>query len=100
MAGAEGGGVEVGHLAVGTDGRSHFRYRYVVRGVAQEGQPGPGAQPAFEATREEENAGPFRRQFVSAPIQALAPGLYEFEIDVLDLGSGATAKRAVRFVKE
>src|SRR5437773_103875 len=91
---------EVGHLAVGTDGRSHFRYRYVVRGVAQDGQPGPGAQPAFEATREEENAGPFRRQFVSAPIQALAPGLYEFEIDVLDLGSGATAKRAVRFVKE
>src|SRR5262249_20125224 len=39
---------EVDHLAVGSDGHSRFRYRYVVRGVAPDGQPRPDAPPAFE----------------------------------------------------
>jgi hypothetical protein len=46
------------------------------------------------------NVGGRRRQFVSAPLQSLKPGAYDFEVEVRDLTSGATARSTTRFVKD
>ena len=50
-------------------------------------------------TREEENVGSHRRQFVSIPVAALPQGAYEVRIAVRDLESGEQARGAVRFTK-
>jgi hypothetical protein len=90
---------EVQGLTVDAQGRAHFSYRYTLRAV----NAAPSGRPrlaAFEASREEENIGPFRRQVVSAPIDRLAAGTYEFEVEVRDLQSGAVAARSVSFTKD
>jgi hypothetical protein len=91
---------EADHLAAGPDGRSRFAYTYAVQPASPRGRPTGGAEPVFQATREEEYVGTRRRQFVSAPLKGLKPGTYEVQIELRDLVSGATASRAVQFVKE
>jgi GWxTD domain-containing protein len=91
---------EVDHLALRTDGTSRFAYAYTLRPVDRKMTTPRRTPPAFEATREEENVGGRRRQFVSAPLQSLKPGAYDFEVEVRDLTSGATARSATRFVKD
>ena len=91
---------EVDRLALRPDGTSRFAYTYALRPVDEHGtgpRPGP---PAFEATREEENVGARRRQFVSAPLRSLQRGVYDFEVELRDLTSGATKRGATRFVKD
>ncbi|HET9325651.1 MAG TPA: hypothetical protein VFQ05_02645 [Candidatus Eisenbacteria bacterium] len=89
---------EVDHLSVDQNGRSRFAYAYVVRRA--DTKRGSGRKDAdFEAWREEENAGPHRRQFVSGFVTSLQPGAYDFEIVVRDLRSGAVARRSIRFFK-
>jgi tetratricopeptide (TPR) repeat protein len=88
---------ELEHLDVGADGTSRFSYAYSIRPVSA---PGKAPRPnAFEASREEENVGPHRRQFVSLPIAPLKPGEYEVTIRVRDERSGATVERSVWFEK-
>jgi hypothetical protein len=45
----------------------------------------------------EEGVGPTRRQYLSVPAAALAPGRYRLEVTVKD--HGATARREVEFEK-
>jgi tetratricopeptide (TPR) repeat protein len=89
---------EVDQLALRPDGTSRFAYTYALRPV-DESSTGR-APPAFEATREEENVGGHRRQFVSAPLASLKPGTYDFEVELRDLTSGATTRGATRFVMD
>ena len=91
---------EVDHLALRPDGTSRFSYTYALRPVDEAATGRGRTQPAFEATREEENVGGLRRQFVSAPLASLKPGSYDFEVELRDLTSGATARGATRFVKD
>ena len=91
---------EVDHLALRPDGTSRFGYTYALRQVREHETAPRRTQPAFEATREEENVGGRRRQFVSAPLRSLQPGSYDFEVELRDLTSGATTRGATRFVKD
>ena len=67
---------EVDRLTVRPDGTSRFAYTYTLRPVDEDAVAPRRSQPAFEATREDENVGAHRRQFVT---------------------SGDTARSAVRF---
>jgi len=89
---------ELDGLTLGSDGEGAFEYAYAIRSTAKPSKR--PVQPAFQASREETNIGAHRRQVVSAPIAALAPGPYELEITVRDQRSGASATRAVSFAKE
>ena len=89
---------EVDHLALRPDGSSRFACTYALRPVDENSTI--RAQPAFEATREEENVGGHRRQFVSAPLRSLKPGSYDLEVELRDLTSGATARGTTRFFKD
>ena len=91
---------EVDRLALRPDGTSRFSYTYTLRPVDERATGRGRTPPAFEATREEENVGGLRRQFVSAPLRSLKPGSYDFEVELRDLTSGATARGATRFVKD
>jgi Flp pilus assembly protein TadD len=91
---------EVDHLALRPDGTARFAYTYALRPVDEDALAPRRAQPAFEATREEENVGSRRRQFVSAPLRSIKPGAYDFEVELRDLTSGATTRGATRFVKD
>jgi hypothetical protein len=91
---------EVDHLVAGPGGASRFAYTYAIRPAVASEARGPRPERVFEATREEENVGPHRRQFVSAPLQSLAAGAYDFEIVVRDLVSGASVSGSIQFAKE
>jgi tetratricopeptide (TPR) repeat protein len=91
---------EVDHLALRPDGTSRFAYTYTLRPVEGGTTAHRQAPPTFEAAREEENVGAHRRQFVSAPLRSLRPGTYDFEVELRDLTSGATARSTTRFVKD
>ena len=90
---------ELERLALAADGTSRFSYAYSIRPVLPPNEPGPPPAAVFEASREEENNGTHRRQFVSLPIAALRSGEYEARVEVRDLVSGAVAERTVRFIK-
>ena len=82
---------EVDGLALRPDGTSRFACAYALRPVDADDSAGR-PPPAFEASREEENVGGFRRQSVSAPLRSLKPGPYYFEVEIRDLTTGATAR--------
>ncbi len=93
---------EIYRLAAGADGLSHFEYEYRVRRL-----PAPGSRPprggppvVLSSQREETNAGPHRRQFVSVPITSLARGRYRLEIIVRDRTTGAQVEGATEFDRE
>jgi hypothetical protein len=79
---------------------ARFSYRSAIYALDAKGRRVATAGPVYEATREEQNVGAHRRQFVSAPIQSLAPGPYELVLEITDLANASTARRTLRFVKE
>ncbi len=96
---------EIYRLVAAPDGLSRFEYEYTVRRLREtpEGRLKPenaAALASTSASREETQAERMRRQFVTVPAQALAPGRYRLEIRVRDLGSGRVARREVEFTKE
>jgi len=83
---------EIYHLKTGNDGHAHFEYIYTVRSAERDPRiwiqrmvsPRPRI-PTVSASREDENAGDIRRQFLKVPLEALPPGHYWLEIHVHDL---------------
>lgn len=90
---------EIDRLSLDTDGRGRFAYHYALRRTDGDAPPGRRPEPAYQASREEENVGARRRQFVSVPLPALEPGSYDLEIVVHDLRSNETATRSIRLRK-
>jgi GWxTD domain-containing protein len=96
---------EIYHLHAGSDGLARFQYVYSVRSLARDDRfwlqklLAPRPAPAISVSREEQNLGGLRRQFISVPVGALPPGPYRLEIMVRDLDSGAEAERRVAFQK-
>jgi hypothetical protein len=89
---------ELEHLATGADGASRFSYRYSVRRKPAK----PNAKPApdvINVSREESNVGSHRRQFISIPIAALAPGDYELHVEVRDLIAGSSVEAGLEFTR-
>ena len=97
---------EIYHLAPGRDGHSRFEYQYTVKSVEKDPRiwikrvlsPRPRV-PEISASREEENPGSVRRQFVSVPVESLPVGKYRLEITVRDLVAGNAATRSAGFIK-
>ena len=95
---------EIYGLALGAGGQSRFQYEYVVRSAEKDRRnwfqrvlaPKPGQTP-IAATREEQNAGNLRRQYVIVPIDNLIAGRYRLEVRVVDLLSGEEARSAAEF---
>jgi GWxTD domain-containing protein len=97
---------EIYHLHAGADGQSRFRYVYRVlpgerdRRVWIQRALAPRANgPLIEASREETNDGPLRRQFISVPVPSLLTGHYRLEIRVTDLQSGEEAVGEAEFTR-
>gem|GEM_PF-1991451 len=97
---------EIYHLRLDRDGRSRFEYVYTVRSAERDKriwiqrmfQPRP-QPPSISASRQEEQSGEMRRQFVRVPVQSLPAGLYRIEITVRDLIAGREAKAEAQFVR-
>ena len=90
---------ELDHLNVGSSGSARFRYTCTVHPLEQNGRAGGGARAVYEATRDEENVGPHRRQFVTIPVSTLPDGAYEVRMVVRDLESGAEVTGSTTFAK-
>ena len=94
---------EIYHLAPGQGGLARFEYEYTVRSMRDrriwiQRALAPRQTPApIIATREEQQAGDLRRQYLSVPVQALPPGRYTLGVKVRDLVSGAEARRETEF---
>jgi hypothetical protein len=97
---------EIYRLAADASGLARFEYEYTVRRVpkALTGLAKlfvlPEAPVVSATSREAEQVGTLRRQFVSIPAQSLAPDRYRLEIRVRDLLTGAEVKGATEFVRE
>jgi GWxTD domain-containing protein len=97
---------EIYGLATDAGGQARFEIGWIVRSDERDPRiwlqralaPRP-ATPRIETSRRESNAGPLRRQFVSVPVQALAPGRYRLEVTVRDLLSGRNAGGVARFTR-
>jgi hypothetical protein len=97
------GYLEIYRLTPAPDGLSRFAYECLVSRVpgAHAARPRTAqAAPVVATSREEVHLGNLRRQFLSVPVQSLAPGRYRLEVRVQDQVSGAIAKRSVEFVRE
>jgi GWxTD domain-containing protein len=97
---------EIYHLMTGRDGQARFEYVYTVKSAERDPRIwlqrvlNPRKQPnPIEVSREEENIGDMRRQFVTVPVQSLPPGRYQLEIKVRDLMAGQEVARTALFVK-
>jgi hypothetical protein len=94
---------EVYALRPDAGGATKFEYEYKVHSLDPD--PRPWFKRVFSRTGSErvsvhapeEGVGPTRRQYLSVPAAALAPGRYRLEVTVKD--HGATSHRAVEFVK-
>ena len=98
---------EIYHLQPDARGLSRFEYVYTVRSAEKDRRIWiqrllqPRSQtPPISASREEENPGSLRRQFVTVPVQSLPPGRYRLEIRVRDLIAGTVAAREAEFVRD
>ena len=91
---------EIDRLAAGADGRARFAYTYSVSHVKDDRPRKRTAPVEFEASREEMNDGPRRRQLITVPMRSVKKGTYDLRIEVRDLVAGATASSELRFVKE
>jgi GWxTD domain-containing protein len=97
---------EIYHLAPGEEGRSRFEYVYTVRSAEVDPRiwlervfsPRRGVPP-LTATREEQNVGALRRQYLRVPTQDLPAGHYWLDVEVRDLVAGTEAKQQVGFYK-
>lgn len=97
---------EIYHLALANDGQARFEYVYVVKSAERDPRIwlqrvlSPRKKPdPIEVSRQDENTGDLRRQFVTVPVQSLPEGHYQIEIRVRDLVAGSEVARSVRFVK-
>jgi hypothetical protein len=88
---------ELDHLEVGSAGTARFAYRCTVHLLDEGGAPHAAA--VYEATREEENVGSHRRQFVTIPVASLPDGSYEVRMVVQDLENGAEVSGSTTFTK-
>jgi GWxTD domain-containing protein len=97
---------EIYHLHADRDGHARFEYVYTVRSAARDNRIWiqrliqPHREPApISASREEEQTGDTRRQFVRVPLESLPAGAYRLEISVRDLIADEEAKAAAPFVR-
>ncbi len=96
---------EIAHLRAGADGLARFEFEYVVRSIERDERvwvkrllaPRPVPAP-IRTTREEEQLGSRRRQFVRVPLQSMPAGRYRLEVRVRDLVSGRTGESSAVFV--
>lgn len=96
---------EIYRLAPDAGGQARFEIEYAVRRLRFASLPGERRrrrEPVLlsSTSREEAQAAGLRRQFVTVPVLALAPGRYQLEIRVRDLVSGTQVERAVAFDRE
>jgi len=89
---------ELEGLGVGNDGLARFTYTCTLHPLERLGKEATMAA-VYQASREEQNVGTHRRQFVTARVSSLEPGFYEARIRVKDLVTGAEVDRAVQFAK-
>ncbi|HET9328027.1 MAG TPA: tetratricopeptide repeat protein [Candidatus Eisenbacteria bacterium] len=89
---------ELEGLGLGEDGQGRFSYTCTVHPIERLGKEATMAA-VYQATREEENAGTHRRQFVTVPVSSLGPGYYEARVRVKDLVTGAETVAAAQFSK-
>jgi hypothetical protein len=97
---------EIYHLEPGPAGRARFEYVYTVRSAEKDTRlwiqrvlAPRRTIPEISVSRDEENIGPLRRQFVSVPVQALPSGRYILEIKVRDLVANTETTRSARFTR-
>lgn len=97
---------EIYHLRAGDDGLARFEYVYTVASAEKDERIwikrmfAPRRDPdPIVTSREEQQLGPLRRQFVSVPIESLPAGRYTLEVRVRDLVAQAEAVTRTRFVK-
>jgi len=96
---------EIYHLQPGSDGLARFEYVYTVRSAAPDTRHwmtkflSPSPPPAVSVSREEQNLGALRRQFISVPVAALVPGRYRLEITVRDLVAETAVVTKLGFVR-
>ena len=91
---------EIDHLSPGSDGRSRFAYTYSLHRIEHDDRPKRGAPAVYEASREETNDGPLRRQFITVPMRSIKRGTYGLRIVVRDLVAGTWAATQLRFERE
>lgn len=98
---------EISNLALDASGQGRFEYDYRVRSDAKDARiwlqrlvSPRDRTPPVEASREEVNAGPLRRQFLRVPVESLPPGRYRLEIEVRDLLANRSARRVAVFERE
>jgi GWxTD domain-containing protein len=97
---------EIYHLAPAGDGQARFEYVYTVKSAEKDPRVwlqrlvNPRRRiPDISVTREAENVGPLRRQFVTVPVDALPVGRYRVEVAVRDLVAGTEVTGSAPFVK-
>ena len=96
---------EIYRLQPGSDGMGRFEYVYTVRSTAPDTRHwmtklfSPAPPPLVSASREEQNLGPLRRQFISVPVAPFPPGRYRLEITVRDLVAGDAVVKKLEFLK-
>ena len=96
---------EIYRLAPDAAGLAHFEIEYAVRRMSlavARGAKRPNREPALvsSSSRGDTQSAGLRRQYVSVPIQTLAPGRYQLEIRVRDLAAGTQVERVVPFDRE
>jgi len=98
---------EVYHLATGPDGQGRFEYETSVHSAERDSRmwlqrwlsPRKEGQD-LGVTRQDAVLGTVRRQFISVPVQSLAPGRYRLEVVVRDVLTGDELKRSAEFTRE
>src|SRR5262249_28987046 len=98
---------EVYHLATGSDGQGRFEYETSVHSAVRDTRmwlqrwlsPRKEGQE-LGVTRQDAVLGTVRRQFISVPVQSLAPGRYRLDVVVRDVLTGDEIKRSAEFTHE
>jgi GWxTD domain-containing protein len=95
---------EVAGLEPDTTGTSRLAFEYTVRSARRDSRvwlqrafAPRAATPPITASREDEQVGSRRRQYVSVPVQDLPPGRYALEIRVQDLVSRQDVRGRTEF---
>ena len=98
---------EVYHLARGPEGQGRFEYETTVHTADPDNRMwlqrwlSPRREgEGLGVTRQDAVLGTVRRQFVSVPIRALAPGHYRLDLVVRDVLTGDEQKRSAYFTRE